>query len=372
MNRFHVASAMFMLAASSAMASPDKGPRVLSADASTAAPASQQTTVQPSDYVTGAWSLYRSVFMTPEGRIVDRENGLVSHSEGQGYGMLIAVASDDQPGFETLWSWTERQLMVRDDNLAAWKWDPTKTPHVTDMNNATDGDLLIAWALLRAYRKWGIREYLRESQAIVGDIVRHATADSPLGKVLLPGVQGFAAVDRSDGPVVNLSYWIFPAIAELGEAMPDLRDLHLEQSGIAMLKRIATSKEKLPSDWTSLAGGNPEPADGFSPTFGYNAVRIPLYLAWGPDVDPKLLRSLGKPWSNEGEAGLAAVDVTTGKYTEPMIGTGYEAIRDVISCSLTGNGSIRRAKRFEISTYFSSTLQILSLMALSERYPQCF
>ncbi len=77
--------------------------------------------------------------------MIDRTNGGVSHSESQGYGMLLAVAANDRAAFEAIWAWTQAHLYVRGDNLASWKWDPAATPHVADPNNATDGDLLIAW-----------------------------------------------------------------------------------------------------------------------------------------------------------------------------------------------------------------------------------
>ena len=36
-----------------------------------------------------------------------------------------------------------------------------------------------------------------------------------------PGAVGFRAEDRADGPVVNLSYWVFPAFPALKEAAPE-------------------------------------------------------------------------------------------------------------------------------------------------------
>ena len=328
--------------------------------------------VLPADYIVGSWQLYRSLFMSAEGRIIDRENGSISHSEGQGYGMLIAVAAGDRQSFDALWDWTERELMVRDDNLAAWKWDPAASPHVTDPNNATDGDILIAWALLRAWKLWGVRDHLREARAIVGDVVALATTDSRYGTVLLPGVQGFTVADSADGPVVNMSYWVFPAIAELGEAMPEFKALNLAASGFALLHAIDATPEKIPSDWTGIGGEVPHPATAFAPTFGYNAVRIPLYIAWQTNTEPQLLESLQRAWGDEGRSGLAVLDVTTGTPIEPMVSPGYDAILDVIACSLGQSNSARRAKAFEPSTYYASTLHILSLMALSERYSECF
>ncbi len=43
-----------------------------------------------------AWAAYREKFLAPDGRIVDTGNGDISHSEGQGYGLLLSVAADDR------------------------------------------------------------------------------------------------------------------------------------------------------------------------------------------------------------------------------------------------------------------------------------
>jgi endoglucanase len=94
-----------------------------------------------------AWRDYKSRFISEQGRVIDTANGGISHSEGQGYGMLLAVAADDRAGFDALWGWTRANLMVRDDELIAWRWEPDKRPAVADMNDAADGDLLVAWAL---------------------------------------------------------------------------------------------------------------------------------------------------------------------------------------------------------------------------------
>jgi endoglucanase len=36
------------------------------------------------------WAAYRDRFVMPDGRVVDDANGGISHSEGQGYGLLLA------------------------------------------------------------------------------------------------------------------------------------------------------------------------------------------------------------------------------------------------------------------------------------------
>jgi endoglucanase len=54
--------------------------------------------------------------VTEAGRVVDTAKGLISHSEGQGYGLLLAVAAGDRSTFDRIWGWTRANLAVRKDN----------------------------------------------------------------------------------------------------------------------------------------------------------------------------------------------------------------------------------------------------------------
>jgi Endoglucanase Y len=59
---------------------------------------------------------YKALFIDG-GRVIDTGNGDVSHSEGQGYGMLFAIAADDKATFDALWQWTKSTLMRKDGLL---------------------------------------------------------------------------------------------------------------------------------------------------------------------------------------------------------------------------------------------------------------
>jgi len=85
----------------------------------------------PVTLLADGWRQYKKRFVTSEGRVVDNANGGISHSEGQGYAMLIAERLDDRPTFEAIWRWTQTNLLVRGDGLAAWRWSP-QVPHVAD------------------------------------------------------------------------------------------------------------------------------------------------------------------------------------------------------------------------------------------------
>src|SRR5215217_6420796 len=114
-------------------------------------------TVLASNWLETAWSAYKKRFVRA-GRVIDDVNR-ISHSEGQGYAMLIAAKAGDRAGFEELWQWTKRELYIDSSGLAAWKWDDRSFPNVTDKNNASDGDILIAWGLIEAADRWGKLEY---------------------------------------------------------------------------------------------------------------------------------------------------------------------------------------------------------------------
>lgn len=102
------------------------------------------------------WPDYRDRFITSDGRVIDTGNGGITHTESQGYGMLLAVAHDDRSTFDRLWSWTATTLRRPEDGLFSWRYE--QDVGITDTNNASDGDLLIAWALVRAGRRWGRTE----------------------------------------------------------------------------------------------------------------------------------------------------------------------------------------------------------------------
>lgn len=83
------------------------------------------------------WSSWKGAFLSPDGRVVDTLQGGISHSEGQGYGMVLASAFTDRSTFEAMRRWTEQHLAVRQDALLAWRWTPDEPLGVRDYNNAS-------------------------------------------------------------------------------------------------------------------------------------------------------------------------------------------------------------------------------------------
>ncbi len=79
-----------------------------------------------------------------------------------------------------------------------------------DRNNATDGDLLIAWGLAEAGRRWSAAAYTAEARKIALSLASKAVFATAFGPALRRASPASAPTTRHDGPLVNLSYWVFP------------------------------------------------------------------------------------------------------------------------------------------------------------------
>ncbi len=319
-----------------------------------------------------AWAAYKSRFITADGRIIDTANGNISHSEGQGYGMLLAVAANDRRTFRKVWGWTRANLMVRGDELMAWRFDPDKRPGVSDTNNATDGDILVAWALSEAAAYWADPAY-----AVAGDRIAAVISSalivkkSAFGPWLLPAIHGFSATEQRGAPILNLSYFVFPAFARLQKVVPVGNWGRLVESGISLLRSSRFGPAKLPAEWESLQGAKLAPAPGFPAEFGYNALRIPLYMAMAGVGERSDYQPFVTLWGKS-FAPLSVISLASGTASRSMAEPGYSAVAALVSCVVDHTKFAPQIRIFNPQqNYFPATLQMLSLLAAHMRYPAC-
>lgn len=312
-----------------------------------------------------AWKLYREKFVLPDGRVVDDANGNISHSESQGYGLLLAYLAGDRTTFARILAFTRTELLIRDDGLAAWRWDPNATPRITDINNASDGDLLIAYALASAGSGWNMPNYTAAARQLTRSLAKAALLKRDGETWLMPGAQGFSEKERADGPVVNPSYWVFEAFPVLARLSGDGSWLQAQATGLKLLDNVAKTKAA-PADWLSVKA-DPKPAEGFPAQFGYNAIRIPLYLLRAGMADPERLAAIRAAWSSS----TATVDVRSGRAVEQLPDPGYRILAASIACALDGTPVPEELRTFEPTAYYPSTLHLLALSMLAERYPRC-
>jgi endoglucanase len=306
------------------------------------------------------WALYKSRFVSSDGRVIDTYNKNISHSEGQGWGMLFAEANNDQHSFDLIWSWTRKNLARTDAFLFSWRYDPELRPAVKDPNNASDGDILIAWALQRAAKRWNDRNYETASAAIRADIQKLLVKDFGGFTVLLPGLTGFSDKDSID---INLSYWVIPALISFAMVEPDQNWSTLVTDGQKLLAASRFGSYSLPSDWIRLSDkGRLAPSPNWPARFSYDAVRIPLYFIWGSALTTDLRQPFADFWKNN-ELILPWVDVVTGEKASYTASAGIKAVRSLVY----NDRSFAGQSPSTADDYYSTSLLMLSKLAADPR-----
>jgi endoglucanase len=325
--------------------------------------------IQPHKLDQQLWDQYRSRFITADGRVIDKDNDPngVTHTEGQGYGMLLAEAAGDRAHFSLLWQWTQSHLR-RPDGLFSWKFAAcgAQGDCVADKNNASDGDILIAWALLRAGKDWGQADYVAAARDIAKSVSDNLIVDLGEGTLLLPAVDGFL---RPSGVVVNLSYWVFPAFGAFTATFNDPLWHHLSENAPTLLREARFGKWQLPPDWLYVGEGELRPADGFPPRYSFDAARVPLYLVWGGITDEETLKPFLSFWSASHPQGVPAwVDLKTDAVAPYAWSTGVASIAQVTerATNAAGNTTAELPLPGPQDGYFSWSLSLLARIAAAE------
>jgi endoglucanase len=205
-------------------------------------------------------------YVDEDGRVVRHDQGGDTVSEGQSYALLLAQVAGDRETFARVWEWT-RSNLLRPDGLLASHADAER---VLDRNPASDGDLVTAWALLRASGP-GAGE-LRRARRRMADAVLEREIAAP------PGPELLAAGPWATGQPASLnpSYWSLPAFAALSEATGDARWEGLGAASVSAIRALTEEGRLLPPDWAR--------ADGAAVSASASPNGDPPEVQYGPDA----------------------------------------------------------------------------------------
>ena len=284
------------------------------------------------------------------GAALDNDNGDIWHTESLGVSMLAAVAVRDDMLFALMDQ--QARMIRRPDGLHSWK---VVQGAVADRNNATDGDLFIAWAYLQAATAFSTSRapYLALAQQTLDAIVKHCVRQTPHGWVLVPGAEGFFDA-AGKVKTVNLSYWIYPALQAFARHEPKGPWSTLIESGRKITGYSYFGEHALPPDWLELSTPV-KPDVSLSTRFSYDAMRIPLYLhlaGYGQDATvSRCLKFYGKTqktWA----------DLTNGQ-TSPY---GIDPSADIVVRQLRSNRLQPATIKNLPAKYFPASLAVLADM----------
>jgi endo-1,4-beta-D-glucanase Y len=213
-------------------------------------------------------------YVATDGRVIRREQGGDTVSEGQAYALRLALGDGDAASFDRVWSWTRDHLQIG-SGLFAWQW---KDGAITDDVPVADADLDVAVALSQASVRFHRDDYAAEARRIASAVLDHETVEVGGRLVLVAGP--WAVAER----VVNPSYLAPCDAAKLATLSADPRWLQLRDSSTLLLGEALSTG--LPSDWSVLDPSGrlhpiARPEDRANPgTYGLDAARVPARL-WG-------------------------------------------------------------------------------------------
>ena len=305
--------------------------------------------------------------------MIDRNQQEISHSEGQGYSMLLAVAYKDRETFSRLWQWTKNHLQVRKtDSLSAWSWgelaNGVKAP--IDFNNASDGDICIAWALLLARERWNLPELEDEGRKIIASIKRYLLMETFGKTILLPGYYGFT---QTDAVIVNPSYLVLPAFKMFARYGDRILWQRVHGESLSLLSEGSFGRWQLPADWLLLKKDKIAVLADKPPLFGYEAIRVFLWAFWDGSLEQLSgTQSLLDLIESNGKLPVT-VDLSTDSLNEQEAPAGFLAV--AANCA----GQLKRTEQAEKlwfqaekkvqqeeKNYYS---QVLYLLARTRRIP---
>ena len=267
---------------------------------------------------------YKSEYIDPVSfRVIDKQKNGITTSEGQSYGMLMSMWMNDQSTFDKVWKWTQDNLQKPDSNSFSWLWGKDQKGEYKIIseqggdNVATDGDIDIAFALIKGSKKWNDPKYAEFAKKIITDIWNNQVVITKNGKYILASNDLEKKFQKSE-ILVNPSYFNPAAFKEFSIINSDsnwdrlIVDSYeiLEKSSSANLDK--TNSVFLPPDWISVnyQSGSVSPVNNpnFPTTFGFEAART----IWRVGLDYELNQSplasayleklnfYKKEWNNKG------------------------------------------------------------------------
>ncbi|MFA5214744.1 glycosyl hydrolase family 8 [Sulfuricurvum sp.] len=232
-----------------------------------------------------SWDNFKTSYIQPDGRVVDRQNNNITHTEGIGYALFFSVCYNDKETFQKLNHWLENNMPKNEQGLYPWKWgeNEKKSWTVLDTNNATDGDMWIAYAWLSASKKFKDEKYRTKALELIQSIQLHLTRTVDNHIFLLPGIQGF---ETNATITINPSYSIPFIFDAFYIESHNIIWNNLKYDSLALLN-MCYSTFHLHADWMIY---NKErhtfSLPSMRPYFSYDAIRIPLFWSIWSKLNP--------------------------------------------------------------------------------------
>lgn len=235
---------------------------------------------------------FLSRYVDPDGRVVRRDQGGDTVSEGQAYALLLAVALRDRPRFELIWNWTRTHLQ-QPSGVLAWHWQGGQ---VKDTQSAGDADVDFAVALLEGGHVFSMPAATHAGRLLAAGVLDKETIAAGDGRLLVAGPWAV-----QNPATINPSYLAPGTATALARATGDRRWRQVATATRQLVTQVVGGRvSALPPDWVTVPAPNgvaqldqirPTSAPGVSgaPVYGYEAQRLLVRLATSCDPADRAL-----------------------------------------------------------------------------------
>jgi hypothetical protein len=200
-------------------------------------------------------------------------------SEGIAYGMIIAVAMDDQALFDDLWKYS--QLWKNEHGLMHWYINAAGT-QVLGNGGATDSDEDIAWALVMAERQWGGAgsvgtSYLELARAQIQRIWDWEI-DHTRGDLVLPGDAWGSNIVFNPSYFAPNQYRIFGQVTGQTAEWNRVIDTGYRVLAASLNQASGNATNGLVPAWCDENGAPKSPNNGGATNYQYDSARTPFRI----------------------------------------------------------------------------------------------
>jgi endoglucanase len=164
--------------------------------------------------------------------------------------------------------------------------------------------------------------------------------------------------------LLNPSYYIYPALQEFPRLDASPEWARVRRDGLSLLAKARFGQWRLTPDWIAIdKKGDVAPAAQVPPRFGYDAIRVPLYLVWGREATTQRLAAVINYWNTFTDKPVPAwVDVTDGSLAPYPAPSGFHAVIELVNDRLSAKPLPLPAIQ-DGDDYYSASLILLAGLA---------
>ena len=227
--------------------------------------------------------IYKRNIIQSNGRVVDWQNKGVTHTEGIGYSLFFSVYFSDKKTFYKIYRWFRKNLPLNDKGLIPWLWGklPNGKWGILDSNDATDGNLWIAYSLLLGYEKWHDLELKEFALSLIRNIKKFDIYIKNKCIFLLPAAKYFV---NKNSVIVNPSYYTPFIFRKIYEYDKDPIWLKLAKQSYKLWYFIFLTPYHLYPEWIKVDKTYCKVTD-ISGIMAFNAIRIPIWILYSSNTE---------------------------------------------------------------------------------------